>query len=231
MRTLLYVPLIHTAADLGSLASDVSQRGIEGLGEEVWKKHLETVDSFWNSLVVYFDALEVSGVKLYQDGLVANGEMGRKIVEEGRKRGSKNYEIISGLIQRGAVLVKTEDLALVKKERDCLVEITGAPTRTKKLLAYINYLRIKNRLLEKRDRYIAGRINETLNAGGTGILFIGAYHNIIPLLEKDIRVGEIKEVKKVRAYQKVFLHGRKNKEDFEALSRYLVAPVAIKRHE
>ena len=33
MRTLIYVPVIHTSADLGSLAGDVTKRSIADLGE------------------------------------------------------------------------------------------------------------------------------------------------------------------------------------------------------
>ena len=228
MRTLLYVPVIHMAADLGTLAPDVAKRGIVGLGEEVWEKHVETVEEFWNSLVRYFDRLEVSNFKIYQDGLVANGDMGQKIVEEGLKSGSKNYEIISKLIQKGAVLVKTEDFALVAKEREHLIELTGARTRMEKLNAYLKYKLSKNHLLKKRDRFIADRINETLNQGETGILFIGAYHDIIPMLDKDIQVKEIKEIQKIRDYQKAFLY-RKDKKRFEALADYLISPIDIRK--
>lgn len=227
MRTLLYVPIIHMAADLGTLAPDVAKRGIAGLGEEVWKKHVETVEEFWNSLVRYFDRLEVSNFKIYQDGLVANGDMGQKIVEEGLKSGSKNYEIISRLIQKGAVLVKTEDFALVAKEREHLIELTGARTKMERLNAYLKYRLLKNHLLKKRDRFIADRINETLNQGETGILFIGAFHDIIPLLDKDIQVKEIKEIQKIKDYQKAFLY-RKDKKRFEALADYLISPIDIR---
>lgn len=227
MRTLLYVPIIHMAADLGTLASEVAQRGMAGLGEGEWRRHLDTVEGFWNSLAGYFDTLEASGFKIYQDGLVADGEMGRRIVEEGLKSGSKNYEIIAGLIRRGAILVKTEDLALVKKERDHLIELTRAASRMKRMIAYLSYRRAKNRLLEERDRFIAGRIHETLNPGETGILFVGAYHDIIRLLEKDIQVKEVKEIEKIRSYQQAFLHINKNRERFGALSAYLVSPVVV----
>lgn len=227
MRTLLYVPIIHMAADLGTLAPEVAQRGVNGVGEEGWRKHLETVEGFWNSLAIYFDAMGGSGVRVYQDGLVANGDMGQKIVEEVAKSGSKNYEIIAGLIRKGAVLVRTEDLELVKKERDHIVEMTRASTRAKKLIAYLGYMRTKDHLLKKRDRFIAGRINETLKSGETGVLFIGAYHNIIPFLDKDIRIREIKETEKIKDYQKALLQIGKNKKRFEALSGYLVSPVDL----
>ncbi len=226
MRTLLYVPIIHMAADLGTLAPAVGERGILGLGEEVWKEHLQTVKDFWDSLARYFDGLEVSGFKIYQDGLLANGDIGLKIVEEGLKSGSKNYEIISRLIQKGAVLVKTEDFALVKKERNHLIDLTKARTKREKLIAYLKYKLSKNQLLKGRDRFIAERINETLKERETGILFIGAYHNIIPMLNEDISVKEVKKIDKVREYQRLLPFHKKYKEQFEGLSGYMVSSVS-----
>ena len=212
-------------ADLGSLASDVAKRGIASLGEEVWQKHMETVKSFWDSIARYFEKLEVSNFKVYQDGMVADGEMGQKILEEGLKSGSRNFEIILKLIKRGAVLVKTEDFALVKKERDRLVKLTKAMTRIGKLIAYLKYRLIKNELLRKRDEFIANRINGTLNQGETGIIFIGAYHNIKKRLPEDIQIKEIKDVDKVGEYQMLLPFYKKNKERFEELGRYLVSKV------
>jgi len=214
------------AADLGTLASEVAKRGIKGIGEEDWEKHLQTVGGFWDSLARYFDGLEVSGFKIYQDGLLANGDIGLKIVEEGLKGGSKNYEIISVLIQKGALLVRTEDFALVKKERDHLVELTKARTQREQLVAYLKYRLSKNHLLKRRDRFIAERINETLKEGETGILFIGAYHNIIPMLDKGIRVKEIKKIDKVREYQKLLLFHNKYKEQFKELGSYMISAIS-----
>jgi hypothetical protein len=224
MRTLIYVPIIHTGADLGSLAEDVTKRGITSLGEEVWKEHIKTVEGFWDVIAHYFGSINVSEMKIYQDGMVAEGEIGRKIVEEGIKSGSKNYEIISSLLQKGAILVKTEDFALVKRERDYLVELTKAKTRIGKLIAYLKYRLIKNELLRKRDEFIANRINGTLNQGETGIIFIGAYHNIIPMLDKDIMIKEIKEIEKIRDYQEALLHGKGGTKRFKELSEYLLSP-------
>jgi hypothetical protein len=210
--------------DLGSLASDVAKRGIARLGEKVWQRHKETVKGFWDSIDRYFDTLEVSNFKIYQDGMVADGAMGQKILEEGLKGGSKNYEIISKLIQRGAILVKTEDFALVKKERDLLLKMTGARGLTEKLSSYLKYRLAKNKLLRERDRFIANRINETLNQGETGILFIGAYHEAIPKLSKDIHVKEIKDARKIREYQEILLRGKGGTKRFKELSEYILSP-------
>lgn len=69
MRRLIYVPIIHMSADLGSIAKQVDKRGIAGFGEEFWKRHREIISGFWDLIVKYFANLEVKDFKIYQDGL------------------------------------------------------------------------------------------------------------------------------------------------------------------
>jgi hypothetical protein len=190
MRTLIYVPIIHTSADLGSLAKDVAKRGIVNLGTEAWREHQGTVEGFWYALSLYFNCVDGLGLKVYQDGMIAKGEIGAKIVEEGLRSGSKNYELVARLLKQGAILVKTEDFNLVKEERDRLLTITQAKSTTQKIAAFIKYNFIKNRLLRKRDKFIAQRINETLNDGERGVLFVGAFHNVKKWLAKDIQIKQ-----------------------------------------
>jgi hypothetical protein len=47
---------------------------------------------------------------------------------------------------------------------------------------------LRDSLLQRRDHYIARRINETLHAGETGLLFLGMLHSIRSWLDKDVRV-------------------------------------------
>lgn len=227
MKALIYVPIIHMSADLGSLAKDLNRRGIADLGEKLWKEHIKTVESFWDELSHYFDSIDVSGMKIYQDGMVVGGKVGQKIVEEGAKSGSKNYELVSELLKRGAILVKTEDFKLVKKERDRLIAITQVKSLPEKLIVFMKYKVTKNRLLNKRDEFIARRVEETLNQDETGIIFIGAFHNIKERLPKDIRIMEIRDTEKVREYQKILPFYNKNRERFEELSRYLISKIEV----
>ena len=225
MRTIIYVPIIHTSADLGSLAKDVTKRGIADLGEDVWKEHQKTVEGFWDVITDYFASVDVTGMKIYQDGMVAEGEIGEKIVGEGLNLGSRNYQLVSKLLKRGAFLVKTEDFNLVKKERDRLLKITQAKTTAEKLFGFIKYKLTKNMLLNKRDEFITQRIDETLNEDQTGIIFIGAYHNIRPKLPRDIQIKEIKIAQKVRDYQRLLPFCHKNKKQFEDLGKYLISKI------
>ncbi|MDD2714917.1 MAG: hypothetical protein PHW04_03365 [Candidatus Wallbacteria bacterium] len=225
MRTLIYVPIIHTSADLGSLAGDVTRRGIADLGEDFWVKHQSTVEGFWDVITDYFDTLDPAGLKIYQDGMIADGEMGMKIVEESLKSGSRNYAVVSKLLKRGAVLVKTEDLKLVKAEYDRLMELTRAESICRKLYAFLKYKIVKSRLLKKRDNYIIQRIEETLGQDETGILFIGALHDLISKLSKNFKIIEIKSIRKVRDYQLLLPSYHKDRQRFEQLSEYLVSQI------
>ena len=58
MKTLIYVPIIHTSADLGSVAEAINKRGVRGMGETVWKEHKEVVNEYWEVLSRYFDLID-----------------------------------------------------------------------------------------------------------------------------------------------------------------------------
>ncbi len=232
MKALIYVPIIYMSADLGSLSKEVNRRGIAYLSEELWKEHIKTVEGFWGAISHYFDYIDIDTrnrkkMKIYQDGMIAEREVGQKIVEEGIKSGSKNYELVLRLLKRGAILVKTEEFKMVKEELDRLLAITKAKSTSKKLIAFIKYRLIKNRLLSKRDEFISRRIDETLNQDETGILFLGAYHNIKKRLPKDIQIIELKDREKVMEYQRLVPFYNKKKDRFEELSRYLISPVKV----
>lgn len=218
------MPIIHSSADLGSIAVETEKRGIAICGKERWQAHQQTITSFWNVLSVYFERMDPKGFKIYQDGLVADGEMGMKIVADGVKRGSKNYEIINRLIEKGAILEKTEDLDIVMKEYKLVKELAKAKTFVGKMVAYFKHLSGKNKVLAERDNYIAKRIGETLQKGEAGIIFIGAHHNIVDKLPEDIEVAELKNRDKVLRYMKRY-YFRSKKEEIDKLTDYLIEDV------
>ncbi|MCX7004729.1 MAG: hypothetical protein NTV22_15860 [bacterium] len=225
MRTLLIVPIIHTSADLGTLAKDVTKGCIASCGENNWEQHKADVAAFWGIIAGYFETMAVAGMKIYQDGMIADGALAQKIVEEGVKSGSRNYELIARLLARGAVLIKTEDVALVKKERDSIVALTQAASIIRVVIALIKYKLVKNRLLHQRDAYIATRIDETLGQDETGVLFIGAYHAVTSKLPRDLTTLAVKDPQKIKEYQRLLPACAKHKIRFAALRKYLLAPI------
>jgi len=224
MRKLLYVPIIHSSADLGTIAAETEKKGIAICGKERWEAHKQTISSFWDALFMFFDNLKPRGYKVYQDGLAADGEMGMKIVEDGVKRGSKNYEIVSRLIEKGATLAKTEDIDIVMKEYKLIKELAKAKTFIGKTVAYFKYVCRKNKILEERDNYIAKRIGETLKEEETGILFIGAHHNVVAKLSRDIMISELKDRDKVLKYMKSY-YFRSKRGEVDKLADYLKEPI------
>lgn len=162
MRTLYYIPIIHASADMGSLAKAVTERGISQVGEKNWNRHVRAVQRFWDVIAQYCASLPAEGMKIYQDGLVAEGEIGVKIISAGAESGSRNYEIVLSLIRRGAQIVKTEDFKLVLEERDHILALVQAKNFRAKISAFIKYRFLKRGLLKRRDAFIAQRITETL---------------------------------------------------------------------
>jgi hypothetical protein len=225
MRTLIYVPIIHTSADLGSVAGAVAERGIATLGQDAWMRHRETVCGFWRAIADYFDHLDVAGMAVYQDGMVAEGSVGRKVAEGTATAGSLNYQLVLRLLDRGASLVKTEDFALVKQEYDRLIAIIRAKSLRSKLVAIAGYKLVKAALLRRRDAFIGARINETLKPDQTGILFMGALHRVDNRLACDIQVQHVKDPQRVRDYQRLLPLRSSHLQRFDELGRYLVAEV------
>ena len=213
---------------MGSVAATLSEGSAAALGKELWQKHQDTIARFWDAIAQFFKSLEVSGFKVYQDGLVADGEHGLKIVSEGVRLGSVNYRIISGLLQRGAILIKTEDISLVKREHSYITKVIEAKSRRERETAALRYKLAQQRLLQERDDFIAKTIDRTLQEGDTGILFIGAYHDVRSKLPADIRVVQVKEITRVREYHKALteISANKQREYLQLLTEYLVSPIS-----
>ncbi len=156
--------------------------------------------------------------------MVADGEMGMRIVQETSKKGSKNYELIARLIEKGAKIVKTEDISVIKEEYDYVMKMAKSKSFLGRVLGALGYKLRKGKLLKERDEFIAKTIDETLKDNGTGILFLGAHHDVLSRLPGDIQVKEVKERDKVSEYQKILPY-RRNKERFKELSNYIISPV------
>jgi len=215
------------SADMGFFGPALGEGANAVLGQELWQKHKEIVSGFWDSVARFFDSLDGNGFKVYQDGMVADGTEGLRIVREGIALQSENYEIIGKLLERGAILVKTEDLALVRQEHAYITKIVGSKSLKGKEIAALRYKLAQSKLLRQRDDFIARRIKETLSEEEPGILFIGAYHDVIPKLPQDIEIREVKKTEKVREYQRLLSNPRRDKRHFEQLAQYLISPITL----
>jgi len=89
-------------------------------GKVEMQRHKENIETFWEELDKALEKrikdIDIRKVKIYQDAQVVNGLVGIKIVEEIAERGSRNHQIILKLINKGAVLMKTESFEALKEE-------------------------------------------------------------------------------------------------------------------
>jgi hypothetical protein len=192
MKKLLYIPIVHNKADLGSLGSQLSVEGERKYGVAAWRDHLEQVDRSWEEIEIeIFKKLKKTSsdkIKIYQDGLPVTGDIGMKIVKDAAGNGSKNYLIIDRLLSRGAKLELAENKDFLLQEYYMLSDINKAETPEKQLEAYLTYQNKAGELLNSRDHFVVNQINSTLHDGETGIAFFGASHAIIDKLHSDIKV-------------------------------------------
>lgn len=223
MRRLLYVPVIHDAADLGHAGPGLTQASAALVGERRWATHKETVRRFWQCVGTYLRSADPGQLKVYQDGLAAQGETGRRIVEEAAKRGSRNYQLVLDLLQGGAELRQTEDPVLLLREHKNAMAALEPRSAVEPQRPAKQRLQ-RDHLLAERDRFIATAINATLKEGEVGLLFVGADHNVAGLLASDISIETVKDPRRVRAYVEGLFGGRDD-DALEELSQYLAAPV------
>ncbi len=223
MRRLLYVPVIHSEADLGGLGPTVAREANALLTGERRALHRTTMEQFWRRAEDFLVSLGPRVLTVYQDGLTVDGSAGRRVVEEAAKRGSENYSLVLKLIEAGARLQKTEDAMLLLQERENILRLLEPKLSATGPRGAEEYRLQRDRLMEMRDRFIADVVSTTLGRGETGVLFIGAYHNVAEHLANDICVEAIRDPGSVRAYFEELLSGR-NDTKLKQLALRLVAP-------
>ena len=188
-RRLYYVPVVHTQEDLGSLAESVQAQTTARLGAAAWEDKQRASAEYWERVAAWVEALpaELPGFRLYQDGLPVCGSEDR-IVAELADKGSRNYRLLTRLMQRGAVLMGTESPSLLREEYELVQQLLAKSPVPSLDNPPRNSPRNPGDLLARRDGFIALRIAQTLLPGETGILFIGALHRVAPLLPSDFQV-------------------------------------------
>jgi len=193
MRKLILIRIVHTSSDMGSMGEGLVKEGMAKMGREKWLENQRKIEKFWDELEKEIDGLglDYSKTRIYQDGLPCGGELGLRIVRETADKGSKNYQIVRKLIERGAAIEATESPELLRKEYEHIKALITAKTPEEKADATRRYDQIKDELMQERDAYIAKAIDISLNDNETGVLFIGAVHNVIPKLAKDIMVKSL----------------------------------------
>jgi hypothetical protein len=174
MRRLIYVPIIHTEIDMGTLGQQLRDEYLKRYGQEKWKEHKRFVETMWKDIEARLEALGLAyqKVKVYQDGLPCCGKE-LELVKEVARGGSLNYQLLLRLVEKGSQVMGTEDPLILQEEYRSI--ITGSKENVQERL-------------NKRDTFIAQRIQATLLEGETGILFMGLMHRVDEKLPRDIQV-------------------------------------------
>jgi hypothetical protein len=187
MRRLIHIPIIHNAADLGSLSRFVRAHYAKICGETSWNQREDIVKALWTDIQSHLDALHLDAPKtrIYQDGLPICG-FEERIVRELAKGGSRNHQLILKWMDHGAILMGTENSQLLIEEYELQKRLLtqeankGATSEEQR--------KHMERLLQSRDAFIAERINATLQEGETGLLFLGALHRLDVIKSTEISV-------------------------------------------
>jgi hypothetical protein len=189
VRTLLYIPIIHTEADLGTAVGLVREEYIRKHGENKYEEHTKAISSMWERIREKLSQIELDyeKVRIYQDGLPVCGKE-LEIAREIAVLGSENHRIVLELVEKGARLEGTEDPELLLKEYNNLKKIKEKKDSTQGEKVTKSYARQGRKLLTARDKYIARRIDATLREGEMGILFMGLLHEVDRYLAKDIEI-------------------------------------------
>jgi len=190
MRKLIVIRIVHAPADMGSAGAGLEKAGISTLGKQRWQENQKKIESFWLELEAEVDnlGLDMEKLVIYQDGLPCAGALGERIVRETAAKGSKNYQIVQKLMDRGAKIEATESADLLRQEYGYIKALLEAKTNEERRAAEERYNQVKDKLLDERDLFIARAIDETLAEGETGLLFIGASHNVLPKIPGGIEV-------------------------------------------
>ncbi|MGA1982222.1 MAG: hypothetical protein ABSG84_07095 [Acidobacteriaceae bacterium] len=186
-RKLVYIPIIHTAADMGTLAASVRGKKLSMMGRQGLARNAAAIEKMWDKIELAASrlALNPGTVRVYQDGLpICQHE--QEIVSELAESGSRNHRLLLQLQSRGARVMGTESPELLVEEYQLAKASLGSGVTAEDAS---RQRQLRDTVLEKRDRFIADRINVTLSDGETGILFIGMLHSLSRFLDSDIRVA------------------------------------------
>jgi hypothetical protein len=187
-RTLIYLPIVHTQADMGALKELVARATLEKTGRPGLARKTAAIDQIWTEIEAAIEALALSfdRVRLYQDGLPVCGRE-VEIVTELAQAGNRNHQLLLRLMAQGAVLMGTESSDLLVREYQLARQfLTTRPPRAARVAASRRAL--SEALLQRRDQFIAQRINDNLKEGETGILFLGVLHSLERYLNQDVKV-------------------------------------------
>lgn len=184
MRTLVHIPTIHDV-------SDINPRNLHRIGasNRIIIQHF--ANKAWETTENEVGSQNFAGARIYSESISVDDVSALKrkypigLGEKFLNAKSRQARLLGKLIQDGAILEGIENDRWYKAHVWQLQRGTAGKTFTGTML----YTTLK----KLRDRHIAQRIDDTLQDGETGILIIGAGHNVQRYLNRDINVVPLSE--------------------------------------
>lgn len=174
---------------MGALGDAFKRALVSKLGEQWWELNLNLVDQVWTAIETTLAGLNLRYelVRIYQDGLPICGHELR-IVTELARAGSRNHQLLLRLRQRGATIMGTESAELLVEEYQLARALVASSVAGGEQARTPPEQGLARSLLERRDEFIAQRINLTLKTRETGIVFLGLLHSLAGKLADDIEL-------------------------------------------
>jgi len=188
-RRLIWVPIIHTEVELGSLADSYKDLCIKKIGKAGWNDYLKSVEDMWKSIRSELGCmkLDYENVRLYQDALPTCGEE-EQIVKELAAGGSPNHTLLLEIMGKGAKLTGTESPEILTEEYELIRTVVKSRNSESGQRLTESYRKRSGEILKRRDCYIAERIDETLGLDETGLIFLGLLHSLDLVLPPSVHM-------------------------------------------
>ncbi len=174
-RHLIIVKMNHPTCEMVDITDPRHAREMEA-----FREHDECIAEYFGKVREHLFSYRPD--RAYQDTYTGFNES-RAAWEEMARRGSPNAKLLFELLGEGVELMPTEDNdllvrygALLEKKKalgaDASQDVFG------RLAAMLSLSAQSAQLIRERDRHIAKSIDSTLLPGETGVLFIGASHDV-----------------------------------------------------
>ena len=190
MRSLLYVPVLHTPSEVGCMRdvfTDITQKAeAKVLTKE---KQEEAIKQMWDGIREKLMGLKPdwTQVRIFQDAMPVSGQE-TAIASRLAEKGSLNHQLLLDLLKEGAILEGTENPELLVEEYDSLLSFLNSERNEANTKEYKTRA---EQLLEKRDQFIAARIQGAVKDGEGALAFMGVRHKVDKLLVKDFLVSYV----------------------------------------
>lgn len=188
---LIYVPILHAAADSGRTTAIVPRKSSDEKREKL-DKDPSAIDEMWDGIAAKIAGLDLpwSRTRIYLDGVpVCGNEL--ELVTRLAETGSRSPRFVLSLIDKGATLEGTENIDLLIREYDLLNRLLMKRALADRPAAHAEYQTRSRELLVARDLFILQRIADTLQDGELPLVIMGVMHRLDRLLENVYQVSYV----------------------------------------